>query len=72
VIADKLFCHGDGVIDNFNLLGAEGLTFLHYDPAKLIVKPLEGLVSSVLASGSSEVVTTSFRKKSFLYLIIYR
>jgi hypothetical protein len=34
MIADKLFCHGYGVVDCFNLVGAEGLAFLHRNPAK--------------------------------------
>jgi hypothetical protein len=33
MIADKLFSHGYGVVDDFNLPGAEGLAFLHYNPA---------------------------------------
>jgi hypothetical protein len=38
MIADKLFSHGYGIVYDFNLVGAEGPAFLHFNPAKQIAK----------------------------------
>jgi hypothetical protein len=47
MIADKFFSHGYGVVYDFNLFGAEGPGFLHFNPAEQIAKnPLRESIDS--------------------------